>query len=153
MTEADVGSMFHGLLFAYEKVLLNFFGKEETKKLFSYIIDELFPVLFNERNLVIDKSLGVEENMRRFECFLSNELLVKGLAIKKISEKQYVIDIEECVFAKGGIHDTLEMKGGSCPYALLVAAVLTSVEDPDQYINVGESEYTEEGSKTILNIE
>jgi hypothetical protein len=153
MSDAEIGSMLHALLFAYEKVFLNFYGKEETKKLFSYIIDELVPVLYDERDLIIDKSLGVEENMERFRCFLSNESFVKGFSITKTSDKEFIIDIEECAFAKAGIHRTLEMNGGSCPYALLVAAVLTSVEDADQYIKVGESEYTELGSKTILNIE
>lgn len=153
MSEVELGSMLHALLFAYEKVFLNFYGKEETKKLFSYIIEELVPILYDERDLIIDKSLGVEENMKRFECFLSNEAFIKGLVIKKIDNKKYVIDVEECSFAKGGIHDTLKMKGGSCPYALLVAAVLTNVEEAEQYINVGESDYTDSGSKTILNIE
>jgi hypothetical protein len=153
MTEVEIGSIFHALLFAYEKVFLNFYGKEETKKLFAYIIEEVMPILFDERNLVIDKSLSVEENMKRFECFLSNEVFVKGLKIEKINDNKYVINIEECSFAKGGIHETLEMKGGSCPYALLFAAVLTSMDDNDLYIKVGESEYTEVGSKTILNIE
>jgi hypothetical protein len=153
MSDAEIGSMLHALLFAYEKVFLNLYGKKETKELFSYIIDELIPVLYDERDLIIDKSLGVEENMRRFECYLSNDSYVRGLKINKVSDKKYVIEMKECSFAKQGIHSTLEMKGGSCPYALLVAAVLTSVEDPDQYINVGESEYTEEGSKTYLNVE
>ncbi len=153
MTDAEIGSMLHALLFAYEKVFLNFYGKEETKKLYSYLIDELIPVLYDERDLIIDKSLSVEENMKRFECFLSNESYIKGLSIKKISDNKYIIDVEECTFAKGGIHDTLEMKGGSCPYALLVAAVLTSVENSDQYIKVGESEYTKTGSRTYLDIE
>lgn len=153
MTEAELGSMLHALLFAYEKVFLNFYGKEETKKLFSYIIEELVPILYNERNLVIDKSLGVNENMKRFECFLSNEAFMKGLRIEKISDKKYIIHLDECSFAKGGIHETLEMKGGSCPYALLFAAVMTSMDNSDLYIKVGESEYTEVGSKTELEIE
>jgi hypothetical protein len=153
MTEAELGSMLHALLFAYEKVFLNFYGKEETKKLFSYIIEELVPILYDERNLVIDKSLDVDENMKRLECFLSNEIFVKGLRIEKVGEKKYIIHLDECSFAKGGIHETLEMNGGSCPYALLFAAVLTSMDDSELYIKVGESEYTEAGSKTELEIE
>jgi hypothetical protein len=91
--------------------------------------------------------------MKRFECFLSNEAFVKGLSIKRIDDNNYIIDIKECAFAREGIHKTLEMKGGSCPYALLVAAVLTSVENTDQYLKVGESKYTDEGSTTDLHIE
>jgi hypothetical protein len=153
MSMGEIGSMLHGLLFAYEKVFLNLFGKQEAKKLFSYIIEELVPILYDERNQVIDKSLGIEENIERLQYFLSNENFIKDLKIEKLDENKYVIDVGECVFAKEGIHEILKMKEGSCPYALIAAAVLTSVEGEDQYVNVGDSEFTELGSKTIINVE
>jgi hypothetical protein len=149
----QIGSIFHGLLFAYEKVFINFYGIEETKKLYSYIIEELVPILYEPRNLVVDKSLGVDENIKRLEYFLSNDELIKGLTIKKVHDKEYSIEIEECLFAKDGVHRILKMSGGSCPYALIAAAVLTNVGESDQYVRLGESEYTEDGSKTILKVE
>jgi len=153
MNDAELGSMFHALLFAYEKVFLNFYGKEEAKKLFTYIIEELIPILYDEQNLVVNKSLSIEENMKRFEFYLSNENYIKGLTFEKINDKEYAIDIKECTFAKEGIHSILDLKGGSCPYALLAAAVLSSIEGKEHYIDVGESEFTDLGSKTILKIE
>jgi hypothetical protein len=149
----QLGSMFHSLLFAYEKVFLNFYGKEESKALFSYLIEELIPILYDEKNLVVDNSLSIEENVNRFAHFISNDDFIKGLKFTKISDNEYTISLEECAFAKEGIHSILDMKGGSCPYALLAAAVLSSVEGEDQYIQIGESEFTELGSKTILKIE
>jgi hypothetical protein len=152
MTAGELGSMLHALLFAYEKVFLKFFGKEEAKKLFSYLIEELIPILYNEKNLVIDKNLSIEENMERLKYFLSNEAFIKGLKIEKVDDKKFVVDIEDCEFAKEGIHEILNMEGGSCPYALIAAAVLTSVEGAEQYIQIGESDFTELGSKTYLHI-
>jgi hypothetical protein len=153
MNYTELGSMLHALLFAYEKVFINFYGRDEARKLFSYIIEELAPILYNERDLIIDKSLSLEENMKRFEYFLSNDQFIKGLKINKKNDNVFIIDAEECAFARGGIHETLKMEGGSCPYALLLAAVLTSVLEPDKYIKVGNSEYTEFGSKTEIIIE
>ena len=153
MTDLDLGSMLHGLLFAYEKVLINFYGKEETKKLFTYLIEELIPILYDENNKVIDKKLSIDENMKRLEYFLSNEKIIKGLKIEKVAKNKYSIELEECSFAKEGIHDVLNLKGGSCPYALIAAAVLSSVEPDEQYVNVGESEFTKVGSKTFLKVE
>jgi hypothetical protein len=153
MNDAELGSMLHALLFAYEKVFLNFYGKEEAKKLITYLIEELIPVLYDEKNLVVDKNLGIDENMKRFAHYISNETYIKGLKFDKINDNEFSIDIDECTFAKEGIHTILSMKGGSCPYALLAAAVLSSIEGEDQYIKIGESEFTELGSKTILKIE
>jgi hypothetical protein len=153
MSELDVGSMLHAVLFAYEKVLINFYGKEEAKKLLSYLIEELIPILYDEKNKVIDKELGIDENMKRLAAFLSDDKILKGLKIEKVSLNEFVIDIKECAFAKEGIHSVLDLKGGSCPWALIAAAVLSSVEAEDQYINIGSSEFTDDGSKTYLKIE
>lgn len=153
MTAGELGSMFHSLLFAYEKVLYNFYGTKEAKQLFTYIIEELIPILYDEQNKVIDKELSIEENMKRLAYYFGNEDLLKGISIDKINDNTFVIDIEECSFAKEGIHALLDMKGGSCPYALIAAAVLTSVEGEGQYVNVGESEFTDVGSKTYLKLE
>ena len=73
MTAGELGSMLHATLFAYEKVFLKFFGKEEARRLFAYLIEELIPILYNEKNLVIDKALSIEENMERLQHFLSND--------------------------------------------------------------------------------
>jgi DNA-binding Lrp family transcriptional regulator len=142
--------MFHGLLFAYEKVFMNLYG-DDARELYPYIIEELAHLMHTGDNPVIDKSKSLEENINRVIHFISNEEYVKNVTFKKIGKNKYVFDIGACSFAKSGVHDILKIKEGICPFGLVMASCLTELT-PSGYVRVAKTSFDDEGSKTHLEL-
>jgi hypothetical protein len=151
ITYPEIGALLHGILFAYEKVVAELY-KGKHKILFPYIIEDMTKVFSSQDMAVVDPELSFKENMDRLRFYLSNEDLLKGISFKKIDDETYNFEIEECSFAVAGVHDILKLHGGNCPFALAVAAILTSIMKDGRYLDLTESEYTDKGSKTILKI-
>jgi len=151
ITYPEIGALLHGILFAYEKVVAELY-KGKHKILFPYIIEDMTKVLSGQDLTVVDSEFNLEDNMEGLRAYLSNEDLLKGISFKKLDENNYIFEIEECSFAVAGVHDILKLHGGVCPFALAVAAILTSVMKEGRYIDLADSEYSDKGSKTVLKI-
>ncbi len=151
ITYPEIAALLHGILFAYEKVVAELY-KGKHKILFPYIIEDMTKVLSSQDLAVVDPKFSLEENMDGLKAFLSNDELLKGISFKKLDKDTYTFDIEECAFAVAGVHDILKLHGGICPFALAVAAILTSVMKEGRYIDLADSEYSDKGSKTVLKI-
>ncbi|MEE9150513.1 MAG: hypothetical protein V3U20_01605 [Thermoplasmata archaeon] len=151
ITFPETAALLHGILFAYEKVVAELY-KGKHRILFPYIIEDMTKVLSSQDLAVVDSKFNLEKNMEGLKAYLSNDELLKGISFKKLDEKTYVFEIEECSFAVAGVHDILKMHGGICPFALAVAALLSSVMKEGRYMDLADSEYTEKGSKTVLKI-
>jgi len=146
----ELASMFHGLLFAYEKVFINLYG-DDARKLYPYIIEELSHLLHTGDNPVIDKKKSLEENIKRVIYFISNEEYVKDVTFKKEGDDKFVFDIGACSFAKSGVHDILKIKEGICPFGLVIASCLTELT-PSGYVRIAKTSFDDEGSKTHLEL-
>jgi hypothetical protein len=146
---AEVSSMLHGVLFGFEKVLLTRYNAD-SKVFIPYIMDELDDLFKNLH--IVDPELTVDENLERIKDFFSNEEVMDGISFDKMSDGKYNFVVKECKFATSGVHDLLEMEKGTCPWALIIGAVITGSLDNDKYVDVCESEYTDEGSSTVLEI-
>ncbi|UCE37339.1 MAG: hypothetical protein JSW00_17985 [Thermoplasmata archaeon] len=151
MTYPELGALLHGILFAYEKVVAELYeGKH--KILFPYIMEDLTKVLSTQDMKIVDPNFSFEENVKGITAYLSNDELLKGVSLKKDDQDKYTFEIEECSLAVSGVHDILKLHGGTCPFALAVAAALTSVLSGGRYVDLAESEYSDKGSKTVLMI-
>lgn len=147
---AELASLLHGLLFAYEKVFINLYG-DDARKLYPYIIEELAHLLHTGDNPVIDKSMSAEENIERIIQYISNEEYLNNINFKKEGDGKWVFDIKTCSFAKSGVHDILKVKEGICPFGLVIASCLTELSD-NGYVRITKSEFDDEGSKTHLEL-
>jgi hypothetical protein len=151
MTYPELGALLHGILFAYEKVVAELYeGKH--KILYPYIMEDLTKILNTQDISIVDPNFSFEENVKGITAYLSNDELLKGVSIKQIDENKYAFEIEECSLAVSGVHDILKLHGGNCPFALAVAAVLTSILSGGRYVDLADSEYSDKGSKTVLKI-
>jgi Lrp/AsnC family leucine-responsive transcriptional regulator len=147
---AELASMLHGLLFAYEKVFINLHG-DDARQLYPYIIEELAHLFHVGEDPIIDKRKSLEENIERVLFFISNEEYVEDIQFEKVEENRYLFKIGACTFAKSGVHDILKVKEGICPFALVVASCLTELS-PNKYVKIGRTEFDEDGSKTYLEL-
>ena len=151
ITFPETGALLHGILFAYEKVVAELYeGKHRI--LFPYIMEDLTKILSTQDLAVVNPDFTFKENMDRLIAFLSNDELLKGVSLKEMGDETYAFEIQECSFAVAGVHDILKLHGGICPFALAMAAILTSVLTGGRYVDLAESEYTDKGSKTVLKI-
>lgn len=151
ISHPETAALLHGILFAYEKVVAELY-KGKHKILFPYIIEDMTKVLASQDLAVVDPKFNLEENMEGLRAFLSNDELLKGIIFRKLDEDKYEFEIEECSFALAGVHDILKLHGGVCPFALAVAAILSSVMKEGRYLDLTDSEYSDKGSKTVLKI-
>jgi hypothetical protein len=151
MTYPELGALLHGILFAYEKVVAELYeGKH--KILYPYIMEDLTKILNTQDMAIVDPDFSFEENVKGITSYLSNDDLLKGVSLNQIDQDKYAFEIEECSLAVSGVHDILKLHGGNCPFALAVAAVLTSILSGGRYVDLADSEYTDKGSKTVLKI-
>ncbi len=150
LTFSELASMLHGLLFAYEKVVLNLMG-DDTRKLYPYIIEEMAHLLHTGDNPVIDSSKSLKENIERVLYFISNEEYLKDISFDDLGDGRYVFGIGQCSFAKSGVHDILKLKEGMCPFALVMASVLAELTD-EGYVKIAKSEFDNEGSSTYIEL-
>ena len=82
----------------------------------------------------------------------SNEEVIDGIEFEKTGDGKYNFTVKECKFATSGVHELLQMEKGTCPWALIIGAIITGSLDDDKYIDVCESDYSDKGSKTQLEI-
>jgi Lrp/AsnC family transcriptional regulator for asnA, asnC and gidA len=150
LTFTELASMLHGLLFAYEKVIINLYGND-VRKLYPYIIEELSHVLHAGDNPVIDSGKNLEDNIDRILYFISNEEYLKDLSFKKTGEQEYEFRVGACSFAKSGVHEILKIKEGICPFALVIASCITELHQGG-YVKVSQCEFDEEGSVTKMEL-
>jgi Lrp/AsnC family transcriptional regulator for asnA, asnC and gidA len=147
-TQPEIGSLMHGLLFAYQKVFINLYGSD-ARELYPYVMEELSNILHAGDEPVIDPVLNNEENVDRCVSFISNDEFLKDLKLTK-ENGRYLFEVGECSFGHSGIHEILKMEGGICPFALYIATCLTEL-NPNEYIKINPSNFDEKGSKTYLD--
>lgn len=152
ITYPELASLFHGVLFSYEKTLLDLYGNH-IKDIFPYLIEEMNKIFHINDNPILDPDLPFEENLEIIGSFLSDEEMYSDVKINKIKKNSYEMEIGECTFAKNGVHDALKLKDGStCPMAISVAAMITSLLGPNEYAELGKSEFLEKGTKTKIKV-
>ena len=149
LEQYEIGSLLHGMLFAYERVLKSLF-KDEFKHLTPYLIEELSKVLCREPDPIIDNELSLEENLDRLRYSLSIDDLFEQLTIEKVGESEYRVELKKCLYAASGIHEVLKMEEGICPIALIFATVLASLDKECPNIEIVSSEFTDLGSITVI---
>ena len=115
-------------------------------------MEDLTIILNTQDMAIVDPKFSFEDNVKGITTYLSNDELLKGVSIKKLNQDKYAFEIEECSLAVSGVHDILKLHGGTCPFALAVAAILTSILSGGRYVDLADSEYSDKGSKTVLKI-
>ncbi len=117
-----------------------------------YLMEEIGEVIATNEFKLIHPDKSLEENMERFVQYMSNKDVLKDVSMKKIDEENFVFEIGECTFATSGVHDTLDMRKGTCPFGVVAATALTALLDEGKYLDIKSSEFTDKGSKTFLMV-
>lgn len=141
----DIPTFFHTILFAYSKTLKEILGSGEAA-LIHPILDKIVLVQ-NKKNLNLIQGENTEEVLANF----LEELLKKGtmgwVGIEDVGKEKFLFKVEGCKFAKY-THDFLDTKDTTCPFALVVMAILQS--QMGKKVRPTDSEFTPTGTTTLI---
>lgn len=141
----DIPTFFHTILFAYSKTLKEILGSGEAA-LIHPILEKIILVQ-NKKNLNLIQGENIDEVLANF----LEELLKKGtmgwVGIEEAGDEKFLFKVEGCKFAKY-THEFLDTKDTTCPFALVVMAILQS--QLGKKVRPTDSEFSATGTKTLI---
>lgn len=141
----DVGTLFHCLLFAYQKASKEILGSGTA--VFVHPTLELLRKIDEKKGLNLVKGKNLDETWAHLSDFFLKSNVVKVFHFKKIGANKYLLRVDGCSWAKH-IHEELKPKDVTCPLALVAMSVFEKVTS--KKVKVAESKYTKEGTETII---
>jgi hypothetical protein len=142
----EVGTVYHSLLFSYQRGLKRYMGERSNIYLNSTI--EHLLEMDEEGGLKLEKSKTFEEAVFAFTDFLARSKIVKKCSLGKVNEGKYVFKVEGCIWS-GKVHTRqVSLKDVTCPYALVVMALYKKYKGFISSEN--DSEYFSNGTETII---
>lgn len=148
LTFQDIPALLHSSLFAFEKAHGRLTGST-SRAILQLIVKELPKILQKDGHYVIDDSLSIEKNMQQFRDYLDNKEYFEDVKFER-SNDAFIFEIEGCVFAKSGVHETLEPEKSTCPFATIAAAVL--FYQTGKNLTIEDSEFRKTGTKTVIKL-
>lgn len=142
----EVGTVYHSLLFSYQRGLRQHMGSNSNVYIHPAINHLL--EMDEQGGLNLDKSKTFEEAVSAFTDFLARTKIVKKCTLDKVGEDKYAFRVEGCIWA-GKVHTRqVSLNDVTCPYALVTMALYKKYKGFISKEN--ESEYFFNGTETIL---
>ena len=142
----EVGTVYHSLLFSYQRGLKYYMGPRANVYVHPAI--EHLLNMDEEGGLKLDNSKCFEEAVSVFTDFLVRSKMVKNCTLEKTREEKYVFRVEGCIWA-GKVHTRqVSPKDVTCPYALIAMAFYKKYKGFISREN--DSEYFHDGTETVL---
>ena len=141
----EVGTIYHSLLFSYQRALKFHMGSRANIYV-NPAIDHLLK-MDEEGGLKLDKSKTFEEAVSAFTDFVVRSKIVKNCNLEKVDEDKYAFRVEGAWSSKSHTRE-VSLKDVTCPYALVAMALYKKYKG--FVSNENESEYFSNGTETIL---
>jgi len=145
LIQLDVAAVFHNILFAYQRIIMDFQGEvsssviaARTLPFVEKIIEKISPELANAENMDIA--------LKKLVDLLIDSRLVNKASIEKEGEK-YILNIDGCIFAEY-VHNMLKPKDVTCPWAIFAMSVVQKTSE--RRVKISLSEFNPLGSKTPI---
>jgi len=142
----EVGTIYHSLLFSYQRALKFHMGSRANIYV-NPAIDHLLK-MDEEGGLKLDKSKTFEEAVSAFTGFLVRSKMVNNCSLEKASEDKYAFRVEGCIWSSKVHTRQVSLKDVTCPYSLVAMALYKKYKG--FVSNENESEYFSNGTETIL---
>lgn len=141
----DVGTLLHGILFAYQKTTKDTLGTGAA--IFVHPVLNIIKEISRKSGVNLIKGNNIDEVFENLSKVMPTTGLVKGFLFEKLSPNTYILHVDECVWAPH-IHSELKPKDVTCPYALVAMSIFEEVSKCK--VKVADSEYTENGCRTRI---
>jgi len=143
--QLNLATLFHGLLFAYQKATKDILGS--GCEVFLHPTLEILGKIDEKKGTPLPKAGSLDEAVAAFSDMLLRTKAVKGFSFKKVGHEKYLLRIDGCTWARH-IHKMLEPKDVTCPLALIVMAIYR--KHIGDKVEESESKYLEEGTETEI---
>jgi hypothetical protein len=142
----EVGTVYHSLLFSYQRSLKHHMESRAN----TYVTPTINHLLEmdEEGGLKLGKSKTFEEAVAAFTDFLARSKIAKKCTLEKTDADKYVFRVEDCIWASKVHNRQVSLKDVTCPYALVTMALYKKYKG--FVSNENESEYFYNGTETIL---
>ena len=141
----DVATLFHSLLFAYQKSVKELLGSGSA--IFVHPTIETLNKVERKKGLNLLQAKSLDEAYANLSNFFLKTGVVNGFDFKKVSPEKYVLKVDGCMWASH-IHEELKPEDVTCPLALLAMAVFEKVTG--RKVKVADSLYLQTGTETPI---
>jgi len=141
----DIATIFHTLLFAYQKSVKELLGSGSA--IFVHPTIETLNKIEKKRGLNLFKGKSLDEVYANLSDFFLKTGVVKEFTFEKVGADKYILRVDGCMWARH-IHEELKPQDVTCPYALLAMAVFEKATG--RKVKVADSRYFKEGTETII---
>jgi len=145
LAQLDVGALFHGVLFAHQKVLKEVLGQTPSFVIATHTIP-IFEIVNEKAALALANTEDSDEALNKFAKLLMNSELVKKVSLEKHSHG-YSFNANGCAFASH-IHDMLEPKDVTCPWGIIAMSIAQKTSN--RKVKMSLSEFHPEGANTPI---
>ena len=143
--QMSVATLFHGLLFAYQKATKEILGS--GCEVFLHPTLEILEKISGAGDPQLSTCENLEEAVNAFSNMLHKANVVENLSLTKIEPERYLLKVQGCAWARH-IHRQLEPKDVTCPMALVVMAMFKKCIGDK--VEETESHYLEDGTETEI---
>jgi len=147
LTELDVGTLFHCILFAYQKALKDILGTGSA--VFVHPVLKTVTRISEKQGINLIKGETIDEVFDNLSKLIEETGFLKEFRFEKLAPEKYVLHVDGCVLASH-IHEELKPKDVTCPFALLAMSIFEKVLNGK--VKVADSEYFKTGTRTIIEL-
>jgi hypothetical protein len=143
----DIGTLLHGILFAYQKSVKDILGTGAS--IFVRPILDIVKTINERAGVNLIKGDNIDEVFDNLSKVMQTTGIMQGFRFEKLASAKYVLHIEKCVWAPH-VHADLEPEDVTCPFALISMAIFEKVLK--NKVKVNDSEYSKDGTATIIEL-
>jgi len=147
LEEADIGTLLHGILFAYQKTVKDILGTGSA--IFVHPVLGIIMRINKRTGVNLIKGRDIDEVFENLSKVMPTSGVMKEFRFEKLAPKRYILHVDGCVWAPH-IHQELKPKDVACPFALITMAIFEEVSKGK--VKVADSEYYKNGTRTRIEL-
>ncbi len=117
----DIGSLWHGILFAYQKSVKEVLGSGAA--IFVHPVLDVIQRIEKKTGVNLIRGSDIDEVFENLSEIMPTSGVVRGFRFEKLGPNRYILHVEGCFYAPH-IHEELKPTDVVCPYALIARALL-----------------------------
>ncbi len=145
LDQSDIGTLLHGILFAYQKSVKDLLGTGAA--VFVHPVLNIVKRIKERAGVNLIKGSNIDEVFENLSKVMPTAGLVKEFRFEKIAPKKYILHVDGCIWAPH-IHEELKPKDVTCPFAIVTMAIFEEVLKCK--VKVADSEYYKNGTETLI---
>jgi len=140
-----IGSLLHGILFAYQKCVKEILGTGAT--IFVHPVLDIIQTIDKKTGVNLIRGGDIDEVFANLSEIMPTSGIVREFRFEKLGPNRYLLHVEGCVWAPH-IHEELKPTDVMCPLALIAMSIFQKTTKAK--VRVADSEYTRTGTRTII---